>query len=185
MIKVNLSNYDQSWYSKGRSSIVIIFWWFVQASFFSCSLHNMYNYRNFILRLFGAKIGKGVKVRASARFHYPWKIEIGDYSWIGDHAQLYSLDRIKIGSNCVISQDAYLCTGSHDLESESFQLIVKPIIIEDYAWVAADTFVAQGVTIKEGGVIAARSSIYKDTEPWWVYMGNPAKSIKKREIVRK
>lgn len=179
---VDLKKYDQSWYNKGRNSLTILLWWLVQATLFRCSLHNMYRYRNFLLRLFGAKIGKGVRIRSTARFHYPWKIEIGEFSWIGDHAELYSLDKITIGSNCVISQYAHLCTGSHDVESESFNLIVKPIHIKNYAWIAADAFVGQGVVISEGSVIAARSSIYKDTEPWMIYMGNPAKKVKKREI---
>lgn len=181
---MKLYKYSQEKYDKGKNSIIIILWWFVQGTLFRCSFHNMYSYRTCILRLFGCKIGKGVKIRASAKFHYPWKISIGNYSWIGDGAILYSLDNISIGDNCVISQQAYLCTGSHDVQSESFQLITKPIIAEDSVWIAADTFVGQGVTLRSGSVLAARSSIYNDTEAWWIYKGNPAKIAKKREITR-
>lgn len=183
-MKVDLTKYNQSWYSRGKSSWYILLWWFIQGTIFRFSIHNMYKFRNFLLKLFGAKIGKNVKIRSTAKITYPWKVEIGDNTWIGDDVVLYSLDNIKIGSNCVISQRSYICTGSHDIESESFNLIVKPITIEDYSWIAADVFVGQGVTIREGSVIAARSSIYKDSEPWMVYVGNPAKPVKKRKITR-
>lgn len=182
---MNLFKYSQETFSKGKNSITIILWWFIQSTLFRCSLHNMYLYRAYILKLFGCKVGKGVKIRASAKFYYPWKISINDYSWIGDRAILYSLDNIQIGSNCVISQYAHLCTGSHEIESESFKLITKPIIVEDSVWVAADAFIGQGVTLREGSVIAARSSVYKDSEPWMVYMGNPAKPVKRRELTKK
>lgn len=181
-MKIDLAKYDQSWYSRGKSGIYIIIWWFVQGTLFRFSLHNMYEFRNFILRLFGCKIGKNVRIRPSAKITYPWKVEIGDNTWVGDDVTLYSLDHIYIGSNCIISQNSYICTGSHDVESISFNLVVKPIHIQDYAWIAADVFVGQGVTISEGSVIAARSSIYKDSEPWMVHVGNPAKPTKKRVI---
>ncbi len=82
----------------------------------------------------------------------------------------------------MVSQFSKLCTGSHDIESESFKLVTKPIVIRDYAWIASDVFVGQGVTVGTGSVIAARSSIYKDANPWMVYAGNPAKIIKERVI---
>jgi len=181
---MKLFKYSQITFDKGKNSISIILWWFVQATIFRCSFHNMYLYRACILRLFGCKVGKGVKIRASAKFYYPWKISIGEYSWIGDGAILYSLDNIEIGDNCVISQYAHLCTGSHDVESESFKLITKPIIVKDAVWIATDVFVGQGVTLREGSVIGARSSIYKDTEAWIIYLGNPAIPVSKRDITR-
>lgn len=184
MKRIELKNYSQSWYSRGKPNIYIVLWWFVQSTLFRFSFHNMYAWRNFLVRLFGAKIGRGVKIRPTAKFLYPWRISIGDYSWIGDNVELYSLDNINIGSNCVISQKSYLCTGSHDIESKSFKLIIKSITIEDYVWIATDVFVAPGVTIREGSVVAARSSIYKDTEPWKVYMGNPARQVRDRIVSR-
>lgn len=143
----------------------------------------MYEFRATLLRIFGAKIGKGTKIRSSAKFTYPWKVSIGDYSWIGDEVQFYSLDTIQIGSNVVVSQKSYLCTGSHDVSSSKFSLITNPIVVEDGSWVAADCFVHPGVRIAKGSVIAARSTVLKDTEVNFIYAGNPAKKLKLKETI--
>lgn len=179
-MKIDLSKYNQSWYSRGSSSFIVLAWWFVQGTLFRFSLHNMYSWRGILLKIFGAKIGKNVRIRSSANFTYPWKVSIGDYSWIGDNVQLYSLDLITIGKNCVISQESYLCTGSHNIKDPNFGLITKPIIIKDGAWVASDVFVYPGVTVHEMAVVAARSTVIKDVPANEVYAGSPAKFIKKR-----
>ncbi|MFI8656233.1 putative colanic acid biosynthesis acetyltransferase [Priestia megaterium] len=177
---VRLEEYNQDGYSKGNSSFVILAWWFIQATLFRFSLHNMYGWRNFLIGLFGANIGQGVKIRSSAKFTYPWKVTIGDYSWIGDNVQFYSLDEIRIGANCVVSQESYLCTGSHNTKDPHFGLITKPIVIKDGAWVASDVFVYPGVTINEMAVVAARSTVIKDIPANEVHAGSPAKYVKKR-----
>ncbi|MDP7978348.1 putative colanic acid biosynthesis acetyltransferase [Bacillus multifaciens] len=177
---IDLSKYNQEWYSRGRNSVTVLLWWLVQGTIFRFSLHNMYGWRNFLLRLFGAKIGKGVRVRSSAKFTYPWKVSINDYSWIGDNVQFYSLDEIHIGTNCVISQEVYLCTGSHNAKDPYFGLITKPIHIQDGAWVASDVFVYPGITIHKMGVVAARSTVLKDIPANEIHAGFPAKFIKKR-----
>lgn len=135
-----------------------------------------------ILRLFGAKIGKGVLLRPSAKFTYPWKIEIGDYSWIGDEVVLYSLGEISIGSHSVISQRSYLCAGSHDYKKINFPLIANKIKIENHCWVATDVYVAPGVTIGEGTIVGARSSVFKDLPEMKICIGNPAKPVKDRVL---
>ncbi|MGE6829711.1 WcaF family extracellular polysaccharide biosynthesis acetyltransferase [Priestia megaterium] len=178
--KIRLNLYNQSWYSRGKKGSIVIIWWLIQSSLFRLSFHNMYGWRNFLLRLFGAKIGQGVKIRSSAKFTYPWKVTIGDYSWIGDNVQFYCLDTIYVGSNCIVSQESYLCTGSHNIKDPHFGLIVKPIIIKDGAWVASDVFVYPGVTINEMAVVAARSTVIKDIPANEVHAGSPAKYIKKR-----
>ncbi|PGQ81619.1 putative colanic acid biosynthesis acetyltransferase [Priestia megaterium] len=178
--KILLSKYEQSNFSRGRSGIYILLWWLIQGTIFRYSMHNMYDWRNFLLRLFGGKIGSGVKIRSSAKFTYPWKVTIGENSWIGDNVQFYSLDKICIGSNCVVSQESYLCTGSHNIKDSHFGLITKPIVIKDGAWVASDVFVYPGVTINEMAVIAARSTVIKDIPANEVHAGSPAKYVKKR-----
>ncbi|WP_368895322.1 putative colanic acid biosynthesis acetyltransferase [Priestia megaterium] len=177
---INLSNYNQSEYQRGKSGLIILLWWLVQGTLFRYSLHNMYKWRCFLLRLFGAEVGNKVKVRSSAKFTYPWKVSIGDYSWIGDNVQFYSLDKIYIGANCVISQESYLCTGSHNIKDPHFGLITKPIVIKDGAWVASDVFIHPGIIIHEMAVIAARSTVIKDVPANEIYAGMPAKYIKKR-----
>lgn len=178
--KVYLNNYNQNWYSRGRNSLVVLIWWFIQSTIFRFSLHNMYGWRNFLLRFFGAEIGQSVKVRSSAKFTYPWKVSIGDYSWIGDNVQFYSLDHIHVGKNCVISQESYLCTGSHNMKDPAFSLITKPVIIKDGAWIASDVFVCPGVVVHEMGVAGARSTVTKDIPVNEVHVGYPAKFLKKR-----
>ncbi len=179
-MQIDLSKYNQSWYSRGRPFFVVLLWWLVQGTIYRFSLHNMYKWRNFLMRLFGAKIGQDVKIRSSAKFTYPWKVSIGDYSWIGDNVQVYSLDEIRIGANCVVSQESYLCTGSHNIKDPYFGLITKPIVIKDGVWIASDVFVYPGVTINEMAVVAARSTVMKDVPANEVHAGSPAKYVKKR-----
>lgn len=140
----------------------------------------MYGWRRWLLRSFGAKIGKGVIIRPSAHTQFPWKLTIGDYSWIGDEVVLYSLGEINIGENVVISQRSYICTGSHDYKDPAFSIYQEPITIEDECWLATDVYVAPGVTIGRCTVIGARSSIYKDLPAEKICLGNPAKIIKNR-----
>jgi putative colanic acid biosynthesis acetyltransferase WcaF len=139
------------------------------------------NWRIFILRLFGAKIGQGSVVYASAIIPAPWNLKMGDISCIGPHVELH-LDKISIGSKVTISQRTYLCSGSHDITKLNTPFISSPIVVEDYAWIAAEAFIMMGVTIGKGSIVGARSAVFKDVEPWTVVGGNPAKFIKKREI---
>ena len=170
---VNLHRYDQSHFDRGRSGWVILLWWLLQSIWFPLTLHNLHGPRRWLLRRFGAKIGKGVVIRPSARFTYPWKVEIGDYSWIGDQVEFYSLDRICVGSHVVISQNSYLCTGSHDLQDPHFRLVTAPIVIENGVWVATDCFVAPGVTIGANSVVGVRSTVLKDLPSGYLCYGTP------------
>ncbi|MEA5533060.1 hormogonium polysaccharide biosynthesis acetyltransferase HpsU [Crocosphaera sp. XPORK-15E] len=172
---VDLRQYDQSWFDRGRPGWYILLWWFIQSIAFPLSLHNAHGFRCWLLRRFGAAIGKGVIIRPTARFTYPWKVTIGDYSWIGDDVVFYSLDSIEIGSQCVISQECYLCTGSHDFQNISFNLIVNPIKIGNGVWVATDCFIAPGVQIGANAVIGARSSVFSDIPAAQVAWGTPCR----------
>jgi putative colanic acid biosynthesis acetyltransferase WcaF len=165
---------------RGRNALIVQLWWMFQSTLFAFSPQFAYRWRATLLRLFGAKVGCNTVIRPSVKITYPWKVQIGDYAWIGDSAELYSLGEITIGKNAVISQKSYLCTGSHDYHSESFDIYAKPIVIGDEAWVATDVFIAPGVTIGKGSVIGARSSVYHDMPEGMICIGNPAKPIKPR-----
>lgn len=165
---------------RGRNAFIVQVWWIVQSLLFSTSPQFMYGFRRFLLRLFGAKIGKKVIIRPSVKTTYPWKVSIGDYSWIGDDVVLYSLGKIEIGKNVVISQKCYICTGSHDYLQSDFPIFAKKIVIRDQSWLATDVFVAPGITIGEGSVIGARSSVYSDVPSNKICIGTPAKIIKDR-----
>jgi putative colanic acid biosynthesis acetyltransferase WcaF len=165
---------------RGRSAIYVQIWWVVQGSLFAWSPQFLYGWRVFLLRAFGAKIGRGVVIRPTVRITYPWKLIIGDDSWVGDYVELYTLGSITIGNNAVVSQKSYLCTGSHNMQSEAFDIYQKSIVIEDEAWVATDVYIAPGVTIGRGAVIGARSSVFSDMPAGMICIGAPAKPIKPR-----
>jgi len=114
---------------RGRSGWFVQLWWIVQSTLFGLSPQFMYRWRRWLLRLFGARLGRGVLIRPTARVTYPWKVSIGDWSWIGDDVVLYSLGEIEIGSNAVISQRAYICTASHDYTKPGFDIYSKKIVI--------------------------------------------------------
>lgn len=139
-------------------------------------------WRAFLLRCFGAKIGKGCYILPDCRIWQPWKLELGDYSWLSQHVDCYAVDTVRIGAQCVISQDAFLCTASHDISSPIFELTTKSIVIEDQVWVGARAIILPGVTLHEGCVVAAGAVVTKDVPAWTVVGGNPARPIGKREV---
>lgn len=165
---------------RGRPGWYTQFWWITQSLFFKTSPQFMYGWRRWLLRSFGAKIGKGVIIRPKVHTQFPWKISIGDYSWIGDEVVLYSLGEINIGKNVVISQRSYICTGSHDYKDSTFAIYQESITIEDECWLATDVYIAPGVTIRKGTVVGARSSVYKDLPAGKICVGNPVKIIRNR-----
>lgn len=179
---VNLNTYDQSWFDRGRSGWIVLLWWLVQGVVFPLTPQPLNLVRRSVLRLFGAKIGRNVLIRPTARFTYPWKVEIGDHSWIGDDVVFYSLDRIQIGSHCVISQKTYLCTGSHDSEDRSFGLLTGTITIQNGVWIATDCFIAPGVEIGANALIGARSSVFSSLPPQQVCWGTPCRPHRLRKF---
>jgi putative colanic acid biosynthesis acetyltransferase WcaF len=154
---------------------------FAAALLFRPSFHNWYGWRNLLLRAFGARVGRGVRVRPTVRVEIPWNLELGDGVVVGDYAILYSLGTIRVGRLAVISQYAHLCAGTHDYTHPDFPLLTPPIAIGEGAWVAADAFVGPGVTVGDRAVVAARATVVKDVPPGSVVGGNPARVIKERE----
>jgi putative colanic acid biosynthesis acetyltransferase WcaF len=142
----------------------------------------MYGWRTWLLRLFGARIGRGTIIRPSVKITYPWKLTIGDHCHIGDEVNLYTLGEIEIGDCAVVSQRSYLCTGSHDYTSPTFDLFARKIVIEAEVWLATDVFVAPGVTVGQGAVVGARSSVFHDVAAGTISVGTPAKVIGQRSM---
>ena len=149
----------------------------------------LHGWRRFLLRLFGAKIGKPAYLYPSARIWAPWNLEMGDHSTLASAVDCYCVDRIKIGSFTTISQYSFLCTASHDyldpaiLHRPQMPLVTAPITIGDRVWITADVFIAPGVTVGDGAIVLARSSVFSDLPPWVVVSGNPA-TIQKERILR-
>lgn len=165
---------------RGKSKFIVQIWWIAQTIFFNYSPQVLYGWRRFLLRLFGAKIGKKVIIRPSVKITYPWKLEIGDYSWIGDNVELYTLGKILIGKNVVVSQKSYLCTGYHDYQKIKFPIYSDKIEIEDECWLATDVYISPGVRIGKGTVIGARSSVFKNIPGGKICVGSPVKIINER-----
>ena len=158
-------------------------WILFSALFFRPFAGPLFRYwRAFMLRLWGAKIGRRCAIAAGAKIWAPWNLDIGDYVAVANGVELYDVDRIKIANHVTISQDAYICTASHDIGKRLKPLIYAEICIGDFSWVCAKSIVLPSVKIGEGAVIAAGSVVAKNVEAWTVVGGNPAKFIKKREL---
>lgn len=134
-----------------------------------------------LLRRFGAQIGRNCSVYPGARVWAPWNLVMHDDSCLADGVDCYSVDTITLAAHVVVSQRAFLCTASHDVTDARFKLVTSPIVLEERSWVAAEAFVAPGVTMKEGSVAAARAVVTKDVPAWTIVGGNPAREIGKRE----
>lgn len=145
-------------------------------------LPGFWAWRRALLRLFGAKIGRGAKVYPSARVWAPWNLEIGDEGLIGPCTDIYCVDKIVLGEGAWVSQYSFLCTASHDIHDPQHRLVTGPIVIGPRAWVAADVFVGLGVTVGAGAVLAARACVVKDVPAATVVGGNPAKPIGRRRL---
>lgn len=181
MNKVDLSKYQNTLSRKNQiDRFVWTIVWTVFARPLPRSLGN--GWKLFLLRLFGAKVHPKAVVYSNVRIYMPWNLEMEAYSCLSPEVDCYNVAKVKIGAHSTVSQKTYLCTASHDITKSHNPLITAPIIIEDQAWIGASAFIGMGVTIKQGAVVGATASVYKDVEPWTVVGGNPAKLIKKREI---
>jgi putative colanic acid biosynthesis acetyltransferase WcaF len=165
---------------RGRSSVEVQLWWMVHGSLFRYSPQFAYRLRRAILRLFGARIGKNVKIRSTVTITYPWKLEIGDHSWIGDDVVVYSLGPIRIGHDTVISQRSYICAADHDMARIDFAIRARPINIGNQVWVATDVFIGPGVSIGDGTVVGARSSVFANLPPAMICLGTPCRVVRDR-----
>ena len=149
---------------------------------FRLSPRPLWGWRRWMLRRFGAKVGRGVHVFPTARITIPWNLTLGDYSAIGDRAILYALGPIIIGPRATISQRAHLCAGSHDWSSPEMTLTKPPIKIGEETWICADAFIGPGVTVGDRAILGARAVVTKDVEEDAIVAGNPVKRIGTRNI---
>lgn len=166
---------------RGKPAWFVQLWWAVQATAFKWSPQFAYAWRAWILRAFGAKIGKNVIIRPTAQFTYPWKIIIGDHSWIGDDTVLYSLGPISIGSNTVISQQSYVCAGDHDYTAQNFEIRGPAIHIGNECWIASGSYIGPGISIGDGSVVGARSVVTKNLPQGMICVGSPCRPIRQRK----
>lgn len=165
-----------------KKELVLRLLWIPSNWFFRLSPRPFFGFRRFLLRLFGAKVGRRVNIYSSSTIYFPWNLKIGDYSAIGENALIYNLGMVEIGKNVTISHLAQVCAGTHDYCDPAMPLLKPKIVIEDNAWICSQAFIGPGVIVKEGAVIGACAVLVKDSESWMVYAGNPAKIIRKRNL---
>lgn len=180
--KIKLLDFDGSQFDKGASKIKQAVWYFVNALFVRASWNPFMGMKIFLLRLFGAKIGKGLIIKNNVIVKFPWKLEIGDNCWIGEDVWIDNLDSVSIGNDVCISQGAMLLTGNHDYTVYNMPYRNAPIVIDDGAWIGAQAVVCPGVTVSNNAILTVGSIATKDMEENGIYQGNPAKIIRKRKI---
>ena len=180
--KTDLSKFNNNWYKPGKNIIVRVLWYFTNIIFFKNSFNTLNFSKTFLLRLFDAKIGKGVIIKPAVNIKYPWHLKIGDYSWIGENVWIDNLADVEIGDNVCVSQGALLLCGNHNFKKSTFDLMISKIIIEDGVWIGAKTIVIGGITCHSHSILTVGSVASKNLNTYGIYKGNPAVSIKKREI---
>jgi len=161
--------------------IVRIFWSMTWHTLWKIATRRLPILRTILLRLFGAK-AKYSSISGSVWIEMPWDLQLGDHTLIGPRVHLYNLGGLSIGDHTVLSQDVYVCGGTHDYTDPGYPLIRKKITIGNYVWIAAGAFIHPGVTIGDGAVVGARAVVTQDVAPWTVVAGNPAKFIKQRVL---
>lgn len=149
---MRLDRFSNPSFQRGRPRWVEALWVLVAGIAFSTWLPGS-SWRCALLRLFGAKIGRGVIIKPRVRIKFPWRLAVGDFTWLGESVWIDNLAQVTIGAHCCISQGAYFCTGSHRWNKETFDLVTRPIVIEDQCWVAAMVRLAPGVIVRENTVL--------------------------------
>lgn len=170
---MRLDQYDNSWYHPGPKWKIAL-WYAVSIAFFRTAIPYPSRLKAIMLRLFGANIGQGVIIKPSVIIKYPWKLSIGDHSWIGEQVWIDNLDEVTIGNHCCISQGAMLLCGNHNYKKPTFDLMIKPIVLEDGVWIGAQAILCQGVTCCANSILYVKSTATQKLIQDGIYQGNPA-----------
>ena len=181
-IASQLSNYNNSWYKPGASKLKIGLWYFTNLLIFQSGLFPINGLKVALLRAFGAKLGKGIVIKARVNIKYPWNLKIGDHCWIGEGAWIDNLAFVTIGDHVCLSQGAMLLTGNHNYKRSSFDLMIGEIILEEGVWIGSHAIVSPGVSCFSHAVLSVNSVATKDLESYTIYQGNPAQKVKERII---
>jgi len=180
--KTDLSSYNNAPFRPGGTALKRFLWFYLNAFFLKTSFVPFNGFKVFLLRLFGAKVGKGIVIKPCVNIKYPWHLHIGDHTWIGENVWIDCLVPVVIGSNVCISQGAVLITGNHNYKKASFDLIVAGFILEDGVWIGAGAMVMPGVKAATHAVLTSGSVATGDLEAYTVYQGNPAVKVRDRVV---
>ena len=176
---MDLSRYDNRDFDRGAPRWKEALWIAVRALFFQNPWPWPSAWRVGWLRLFGARVGRGVTIKAGVNISFPWRLEVGDHVWLGEEASILSLAPVRIESSVCLSQQTYLCTGSHDYRREDFPLVTRPITVCAGAWIAARAFLGPGVEVGAGAVVSAGSVVFASVPAGCLAKGNPAQIVRR------
>jgi putative colanic acid biosynthesis acetyltransferase WcaF len=179
--RTDLASFNNKWYDPGASVIKRALWYWISSAFV-CSRFPFSGFRIFLLRLFGANIGRGVVIKPSVNIKSPWLLEIGDHSWIGEKVWIDNLVKVRIGANCCLSQGAMLLTGNHSYSKKTFDLITGEINLAEGVWIGAKSTVCPGVNCESHSVLTVGSVASASLEAYGIYRGNPAVKVRDRVI---
>ena len=171
---VDLSRFRNDWYNPESSFIKRALWHVINAVVFMNPLVPYYVMKVWLLKAFGARIGRNVVIKPRVNIKYPWFLEVGDNSWIGEGVWIDNSAKVMIGRNACISQGAFILTGNHDYRSITFDLLVAQVIIEDGVWIGAGAIICPNVLLRSHSVVKTGCVVKRDTEEYGVYGGNPA-----------
>ncbi|MEO0586665.1 MAG: DapH/DapD/GlmU-related protein [Planctomycetota bacterium] len=174
--------YSSPWSRGARVRMAV--WWTLEGVLYRWSPKPFSGWRARVLRWFGAKIGRDVFLSETSRVRLPWHLEMGDNTCLGEHTEVYNLGRVIVEDRATVAQHVYLCAGTHDFEQEHRPLVTAPIVIGEDAFIGAKVIILPGVKIGAGCIIGAGSVVTKDTKPWHIYAGNPARLIRERPVPR-
>ena len=179
--ETDLSRYNNDWYQPGPRWKIAL-WFIANSLFINNYLPIPVSLKTWVLRLFGARLGQGVMIKPGVNIKYPWLLSVGNHVWIGEQVWIDSLALVTIGDHVCLSQGAMLLTGNHNYQSPTFDLITKPITLENGSWVGAKSLVCPGVTVQSHAVLAAGSVATRSLEPYMIYQGNPAVAVRPRNL---
>jgi putative colanic acid biosynthesis acetyltransferase WcaF len=179
---VELSDYDNRGYRPGRGRCVRGLWYICNAIIFSSWFFPLSGLKQWLLRVFGAKVGKGVVIKPRVNVKYPWHLHVGNHVWIGEGVWIDNLVDVTIGNDVCVSQGVYLLTGNHDYKDRRFGFLGSPIHLADGSWVGAFAVVCPGSRLARNSIVTVASVLRGDTEANGIYAGNPASRIRERTI---
>lgn len=178
-MEVNLEKFNNRWYKPGAGIIKRFLWYYTNLIWFKSGFP-ISNFKVFLLRLFGAQIGRGVVIKPGVNIKYPWRLSIGNHVWIGENVWIDNLDDVRIGNNVCISQGAMLLCGNHNYKTSEFDLITKPIVLEDGVWIGAKSVVCPGVVCSTHSVLTVGSVASRNLNSYSINTGNPACEVRRR-----
>lgn len=181
-LHTDLSRFENHDFDEGASKLKWMLWFFVNALIVKNPINPLSGLKRRCLIAFGAKIGHGVVIKPGVNVKFPWRLEVGNYVWLGENVWIENQAWVRIADNCCVSQDAMLLTGNHNYKKTTFDLMEAPITLEAGAWVGARAVVCPGITMGTHSILSVSSVATRNLDAWGIYQGNPAVKVREREI---